>query len=62
MLTKERTMATIQAEALAYMICTTFFFDGGNPAGDEKSRRRLEASAYLLSDLLQVAVNGGAEK
>lgn len=62
MLTKDRTMAIIQAEALAYMICVTFFFDGGNPAGDEKSRRRLEASAYLLSDLLQVAVNGGAEK
>lgn len=62
MLTKDRTMATIQAEALAYMICATFFFDGGNPAEDEKSRRRLEASAYLLSDLLQVAVNGGADK
>ncbi len=60
MLTKDKTMATIQAEALAYMICATFFFDGGNPAGEEgKARRRLEASVYLLSDLLQVAANGG---
>lgn len=59
MLTKDKAMATIQAEALAYMICATFFFDGGDPAGDEKAKRRLEASAYLLSDLLQVAVNGG---
>lgn len=61
MLTKDKTMATIQAEALAYMICLTFF-EGGESAKKDRLSRRLEASMYLLSDLLTVAVNGGAEE
>lgn len=60
MLTKDKTMATIQAEALAYMICSTFF-EGRESAKKERLSGRLEASMYLLSDLLTVAVNGGAE-
>ena len=59
-LTKDKTMATLQAEALAYMICSTFF-DGGETAKQDRLSGRLEASMYLLSDLLTVAVNGGAE-
>jgi hypothetical protein len=59
-LTKDKTMATIQAEALAYMICETFF-DGSDSTGQERLSGRLEASLYLLSDLLKVAVNGGAK-
>ena len=43
MLTKDKRMALAQAEALAYMICVTFF-DG--PGEDDQDRRgaRLEAS------------------
>lgn len=61
MLTKDKTMATIQAEALAYMICETFF-DGGDSTGQGRLSGRLEASVYLLCDLLKIAVNGGAEE
>ena len=64
MLTKDKRMALAQAEALeakalAYMICATFF-DG--PGEDDQDRRgaRLEASMYLLSDLLVTATVGGA--
>lgn len=59
MLTKDKRMALAQAEALAYMICVTFF-DG--PGEDDQNRRgaRLEASMYLLSDLLVTATVGGA--
>lgn len=60
MLTKDRPMAAIQAEALAYMICSTFF-DGGETVKQERLGERLEASMYLLSDLLTAVVNGGAE-
>lgn len=59
MLTKDRKMALAQAEALAYMICSTFF-DG--PSEEDRGRQgaRLEASMYLLSDLLTTAAVGGA--
>ena len=59
-MTKDKTMATIQAEALAYMICDAFF-DVSDSTGQERLSGRLEASLYLLSDLLKVAVNGGAK-
>lgn len=59
MFTKDKGMALIQAEALAYMICATFF-DGSDSTGRERLSGRLEASMYLLSDLLKAAVPGGA--
>lgn len=58
MLTKDKNMAIFQAEALAYMICSTFF-DGADISGQVRAGGRLEASVYLLCDLLKAAVPGG---
>lgn len=60
MFTKDKKMALAQADALAYMICSTFF-DGPSQVLDrDQQNARLEASMYLLSDLLVAATVGGA--
>lgn len=56
--TKDKDTALTQAEALAYMICETFF-GGADTTGQVVRCERLEASIYLLTDLLTVAVGGG---
>lgn len=58
--TKDKTTALAEAEALAYMICETFFA-GADTGGQVNQGGRLEAAVYLLADLLSIAVGGGRD-